>query len=278
MAVLGTFVAAAGANFPGRNGVIAFQGFGGISTIDPSTGAVREIISGGARPAWSADGTRLAFMRTGIWVANANGGKQTRLTSSTYNDRDPAWSPSGKRITFERDGSIWVMQSNGKGQTALTAPGRQPSWSPDGRRIAFYGDDRSAYTMNSDGTDRRLLASEMQFGETSSFLPTNPDWSPDGQQVVLEYVYLDQACDGCQRLVRVPAEGGEGVEMPASFSDFFGGPSWSPDGTEIVAHNYTGLTTFSVGVNAISRALLAGEGWPAQFPSWQPLPVRSRHP
>src|SRR5262245_53842805 len=56
----------------------------------------------------------------------------------------PAWSPDGSRIAFYsgRDGNleVYVMDADGKRQRRLTRNPRQdglPSWSPDGRSIAF---------------------------------------------------------------------------------------------------------------------------------------------
>ena len=60
------------------------------------------------RPAWSPDGSKLAFTsgRTGnleIYVMNANGSGQTQLTFDAELDSYPAWSPDGKFITFRSD-------------------------------------------------------------------------------------------------------------------------------------------------------------------------------
>src|SRR5437763_1434865 len=98
---------------------------------------------------WSPDGKQIAFAsaRTGnfdIWVMNADGSDQRRLTTNPTMDCWPAWSPDGKRIAFtsNRDGNyeIYVMNADGTGQRNLTAHPAQDNyatWSPDGKRIAF---------------------------------------------------------------------------------------------------------------------------------------------
>jgi TolB protein len=94
----------------------------------------------GGRLAWSPDGKRIAFRRTGyIFVMNADGGgwRQLTSTSGTHDDEEPAWSPDGKKIVFSsnRDGNweLYIMDANGKNQTRLThtpAAERNPAWSP----------------------------------------------------------------------------------------------------------------------------------------------------
>ena len=90
-------------------------------------------------PAWSPDGTRIAYMcRKGaratltgpptfeICVMNADGTDQTRLTTNSVNDFSPRWSPDGAQIVFQRPVAglfqIWVMNADGTGQTPLTNP------------------------------------------------------------------------------------------------------------------------------------------------------------
>ena len=73
-------------------------------------------------PSWSSDGGRIAFdsLRDGngeIYVMNADGSGQTRLTDDPGFDGSPSWSPDGSRIAFQsfRDGDanpeIYVMNT-----------------------------------------------------------------------------------------------------------------------------------------------------------------------
>src|SRR5260370_25530549 len=61
------------------------------------------------QPSWSSDGSKIAFASdrdqagfSSIYVMNANGTNQTRLTISGTGllDQQPAWSPHGTKLTF----------------------------------------------------------------------------------------------------------------------------------------------------------------------------------
>ncbi len=76
-------------------------------------------------PVASVENGKIAFTsdRDGnyeIYVLNADGSEQTRITNNTASDSDPAWSPHGTKIAFtsDRDGNyeIYVMNADGSGQ------------------------------------------------------------------------------------------------------------------------------------------------------------------
>ena len=95
-------------------------------------------------PAWSPDGTKIAFSSEGdIYVMNADGSAQTRLTRDAQYDVFPDWSPDGSKIAVTggstATGFIDVINADGTGRTRLTHGGREyfPEWSPDGTKIAY---------------------------------------------------------------------------------------------------------------------------------------------
>ena len=81
-----------------------------------------------------------------IWVMNADGTNQVRLTNDPIREDFPAFSPDGGRIAFERfefddqghvlgTGEIYVIGADGEGLTNLTnTPGSddiRPDWAPE---------------------------------------------------------------------------------------------------------------------------------------------------
>ena len=104
-------------------------------------------------PAWSPDGTRIAFTRASFTgrtleltlnVMRSDGSNVTQITDEAA---QPAWSPDGKQIAFvniaDRSGEIYVADANGQNLTRLTkskANDTAPAWSPDGKQIVFSSD------------------------------------------------------------------------------------------------------------------------------------------
>ena len=75
-----------------------------------------------------------------IYTIPATGGHVTRLTHDAVHDIEPAWSPDGSRIAYWHDGALRIMRADGTHEREVdtTAGGAwAPAWSPDGTSIAF---------------------------------------------------------------------------------------------------------------------------------------------
>ena len=76
-------------------------------------------IDTGTDPAWSPDGTVLAYVKaTDIWVSSPTTGAGDRSISAsgTATDADPAWSSDGQTIAFTRtllagNADVWRMDA-----------------------------------------------------------------------------------------------------------------------------------------------------------------------
>jgi Tol biopolymer transport system component len=227
-----------------------------------------------ANPAWSPDGTRIAFEssrthESDIYVVNADGSKQIRLTNNRAGNSQPVWAPDGTRIAFtsERDGDreIYVMNADGSRQMRLTHIGveyKSPVWSPDGTRIAFVsnlGRNEQIYVMNADGSQPTLLTNK----EVRSGFPV---WSPDGTRIAFVsnlggngQIYVMNA-DG-SRLTRLTDNG------------LWLSPIWSPDGKRIAFvsdrdGNWEIYVMNADGSQQIRLTNNAEVSW--QIPAWSP--------
>jgi Tol biopolymer transport system component len=132
-----------------------------------------------AGPAWSPDGTRLAFAAglpgaLSLWIMGANGQNLQRVTTSPSSDIDPAWSPDGKRLAFLRGASplneLVIVDVATKAERTISVGGRNrhPAWSPDGARIALAstrdgGNDMELWLVGVEsGVFTRLTSNDVQ--------------------------------------------------------------------------------------------------------------------
>jgi len=223
------------------DGTIAFARRPGLWTVDTAgrTKLLTEDLEDGS-PAWSPDGSKIAFdrlrkdangdpVRTGggttvhdVWLLDAADpqGTQRRLTSgegAAGSGGQPDWSSDG-RIAFTRQGTLFVMNEDGRGQASLSKglEGRvqRPAWSPDGASIAFElrtAEGSDIYVVRGDGDDPRNLT------EGRAQHPSSPTWSPDGSEIAFA------ADDG---LYVMPSDGGD-IE-PVETGEGFKTPDWRP--------------------------------------------------
>jgi len=103
---------------------------------------------------------------THLWLFDVATRKAEQLTSGAYGDGSPAWSPDGTRIAFSSDRGpdpdrdpntqIFIVEAKAAAEVrsltpATTPDAGRPAWSPDGQRIAYAFGDEPKYSAYSQG-------------------------------------------------------------------------------------------------------------------------------
>jgi Tol biopolymer transport system component len=116
-------------------------------------------VEGDLRPNFSPDGRHIVFSSRRdrdyeIYVMNADGSDQRRLTHSRGIDTNPVFSPDGRRIAFtsNRDGNyqIYVMDADGGNPRWVTRSSERsdfPCWHPDGKHLVFVGERNGRFDL-----------------------------------------------------------------------------------------------------------------------------------
>ena len=254
-----------------RNGRIYRVNADGSDLVELTNG---EIDSG---PAWSPDGSKIAFSRDvpggyDIHVMNADGSNVMRLTDVTGNFA--SWSPDGRRIAFNgrsavtpyRNG-IYVLSADDHAASPVEiSQDWFAAWTPDGRIAAIDGGDIAV--MNADGTNKAVFLSQHPGAWYS-----DPAWSPDGRRVavtVFSNCTWDDECDTSIQLLdaRSPSKAAT-LLVSCPRPEYCFGPKWSPLGTRIAF-------TWGRDIGTVVASVAAAGGQPqviianGSAPSWRP--------
>ena len=194
---------------------------------------------------WSPDGKRLVYQwdldGSGVYVINADGTGQKRLSPSPGFDTTPSWSPNATKIVYVHllqpprpnqpppMTDIRVMNADGTDDHAILASklfSVEPRWSVN-NNIMFMslmnGGGFEIYVMNVDGTALRRLTNGANNGD--------PVWSPDGAKISFG---SDREGGGKLNIFAMDADGGNVVQVTHFDVPYEAGDTnWSCDGKKI---------------------------------------------
>jgi len=219
-------------------------------------------------PAWSPDGTLIAFTRDwNLFIMNADGSNVVQKTF-TNDVMYPAWSPDGTSIAFtdNYNGISIIELASG---AISNVPNTQstyyviPSadWSPDGTKIAFESDMYletaivDIFTISPAGSGLTNLTGNNINGDNYIY----PAWSPDGTKLCVELITYNT------RSIAVMNSDGTGLTIIKTTEDDYyeSVPSWSPDGTHI-AYTESGSIKW-VAANGSGGGTIVTNAWDADW-------------
>ena len=133
-------------------------------------GGERVVVARGHNPAWSPDGSSLAFERDGaVWIVSPVGSAERRVAAG----HRPSWSPDGAALVVSDHGTLRIIRLQ-DGQTRALGAGESPNWSSRG--VIAFERNGDIYVIDSTGSALRRLTS----GRASD---TGPSWSSDGARL-----------------------------------------------------------------------------------------------
>jgi hypothetical protein len=208
------------------------------TAIQMSTDGQGPIFSSDINPAWSPDGSRIAFSssRDGLadrelYVINADGSNLTRLTDNTNDDHRPTWSPDSQKIAFDSNGAvkgICIINRDGTNLVNVTNDGFEPAWSPDGLRLAYLAFDSANFfksgilIINTDGTNKLRVTN-------NGFDARAPSWAPPSSPPIPSFTISGQVKDG------------SGAPISGASLNLFGTFIRSTQSDAAGAYSFTGL-------------------------------------
>jgi Tol biopolymer transport system component/serine/threonine protein kinase len=161
-------------------------------------------------PAWSPDGSEIAFCREvrgvrKLFRKRLDTEAEQPLTSGEHDDIQPCWSSDGRTVLFVRarkegrrlepgdvfgeynDCDIWTLDLATGREARLLERAYHPACSSDGARIAFnarWAGPLRIWTADANG--RNPLQASTDSSEAVVHL--RPRWSPDGRMIVFQNV------------------------------------------------------------------------------------------
>lgn len=292
--------AMASAVYPGANGPLLVSLDGGVSAVDPETGAVlSRVVSEEVRSvAVAADGRTIFYSQIGLTSTGEPGMVFSTVNIDGTGARQVAsrpLSPPGEFAVSPDGGTIayWPERDNG-GFFALSTAGGEPTqlttkindngleYSPDGTKIVFArlgpgtgppgecgipSRGIGIWIANADGSNARPLADNARHTEIG------PHFTPDGKRVIYSRSHGSTNCGDDIALptavhsVRINGTG-DRLVTPVDFKEKIGAIP-TPDGKRLLMERKNKLMTIPMDGKGPAARLRVPAG---KFLAWAPTP------
>jgi TolB protein len=262
------------ASRPAGQGQIAFTSFDAlrqrtdIYVVNLGQGAARLLQESASQPAFSPNGTMLAFHNQdpehlGLGVLDLRTNQLNELTDHVE-DSAPVWSPDLVQIAFasnkhgDRKWRIYAISPyavRGEGEEWIY--GRMPNWSPDGSQLAYHGcdergDNCGVWLMLAGGFEPARLSTDLS--------DTTPTWSPNGQQVA----FISSRAGNWELYVVDVDSKAETRLTEHRAADV--APTWSPDGNKLAfLSNREGawaVYVLEIASGNVQKVIATGDNYP----------------
>jgi Tol biopolymer transport system component len=216
-----------------------------------------------------------------IYVMNADGSNQQRITQIPTGALSPVWSPDGRKILFISQiqhasgvgvtNDLYIVNTDGTNLLRLAGNTSGSDWSPDSTKIVFASDQEESghsqiYIVNADGSNQIRLIDDPVYADA-------PNWSPDGSKIAYrsQRDSANQQPDGLGNIYVVNPDGSNQVRVTSDpGSEWF--QDWSPDNQKIVYVSWKDGNSeiYSLNIQNMEELRLTNDPGIDKWVTWSP--------